>query len=415
MQQRYFAIIILSILIGISSNSSALSIQEALTIAESHPLLKIYDSVIQKAKTEQKIINKRGPSELSLVTEKLGGKSGFNVSEIKLEYAIPLKNHRLARAVENLVNITKNSENLKKNSLKRLILNETVKSFSMALAMCELVEKAQQNIENSKKLLEVSKIMAETGSISESEVYKAELALKQAELELSVAEGEYQTSLFDLSSAMGLKESINSKLEGDSEMQIVLPNSAELQELLLRQNPEIINANTQLAYLSGEQSLLRMKSKPEWKLITGATNDQESRDTSLTFGFNTEFSNKRDSLGEIKLLEEEKKHLLQVLENITRESLLSLNNLLLRFKRIKHQLTTLKSEIIPSIERLYQLSIEGFSLGKTGQTDVLLVQQELLAMRKTYWFKVIELIDAATSIENLTGFGFSYMPLTASE
>jgi outer membrane protein TolC len=97
------------------------------------------------------------------------------------------------------------------------------------------------------------------------------------------------------------------------------------------------------------------------------------------------------------------------LNNVKREAFLKLEGLVKQFERLKMQTAGLKADILPGTERLYNLSVEGYKLGKIGQTEVLQVQRELLDMRKAYLEKTRELWAAAVAIETLTGQGFTYL------
>ncbi|MDD3001605.1 MAG: TolC family protein, partial [Candidatus Riflebacteria bacterium] len=137
--------------------------------------------------------------------------------------------------------------------------------------------------------------------------------------------------------------------------------------------------------------------------------ERESGDTTAIFGISGEFSHRRDNKKEMEILNEEKKRITLLLNNVKREALLKLEGLISQFERLKKQTAGLKAEILPGAEKLYNLSIEGYKLGKIGQAEVLQVQRELLDMRKAYWDKTAELWAAATAIETLTGHGFTYV------
>lgn len=409
MRKSFRTLFLLHVFVLICVQLPALTLCEALAIAESHSLLKIADSEINIAEIEEKFSSLRGPAELSLTTEKLGGPSGFGASEISLEYAVPLKNLGLSRSAANLARMAKETEKIKKSNLRKFILNETAKSFNRALIMEEFVEKAAENIENSKKLLEVSQIMAESGSISESEVYRAELVVKQAEQDYSAAEGDLEQALSELSVAMGTTQNVKGPLKGQAGSDLELPDINSLNELILKHNSEIVALNSELIKISGRRALIRASERPSWKIVGGAVNERESGDTTAVFGISGEFPHRRDNKKEIEILKEEEKRLTLLLNNVKREAFLKLEGLVKQFERLKMQTAGLKADILPGAERLYNLSVEGYKLGKIGQTEVLQVQRELLDMRKAYLEKTKELWAAATDIETLTGHGFTYL------
>lgn len=409
MRKFFRTLFFLQTFVLICAHLPALTLCEALAIAESHSLLKIADSEIRIVELEEKYSSVRGPSELSLTTEKLGGPTGFDGTEIGLEYAVPLKNGKFNRSVANLAKMTIEIEKIKKSNLRKFILNETAKAFNRALIMEEFVKKATENIENSKKLLEVSEIMAESGSISESEVYRAELVLKQAEQDHSAAESELEAALNELAAAMGTDQTIKDSLKGETGSELDLPDTKTLTDILLKHNSEIVALNAELTKITGRRALVSASAKPSWKLVGGALNERESGDTTAIFGITGEFSHRRDNKKEMEILNEEKKRITLLLNNVKREALLKLEGLISQFERLKKQTAGLKAEILPGAEKLYNLSIEGYKLGKIGQAEVLQVQRELLDMRKAYWDKTAELWAAATAIETLTGHGFTYV------
>lgn len=411
----FFRNTVLVIFLTFSTNcSSALTLSEALAQAEQHPILKIHDLNIQGRQDEANDASSRGPANIALTSENLGGDSGFSGIETTLEVEIPFKNARRISARKKLSSIKVDISRLEKETARWLILSQTTRAFHKALAITGLTDKARENIENSEKLLDASKVMVDSGAAAEQEIYQAELVLQQAKLELQSLQDLLEDAKADLVTAMGFESLVEIDVIGSISSELELPQIEDLERIIFNSHPEIINRHIEATHAQARLDLIKAENSPAWSMTAGARNIGENGTNDFIIGFSAELPRSRDNQGERKALQKDLERIALEKKNSQRDLHLKLQSSWQKFKRLQEQTRKLRDEILPGAYHLFELSLTGYQLGKTDQIVVLQAQKEFIDQKENYLQRLEELYEAADSIESLASYSGSYGPNNAT-
>lgn len=398
---RFFLLLSIFITYG----ASALTLPEALSLAKQHPALELARQSIEIKQLGVQFYKTRGPAELSLVTEKLGGKGGSGVRELVLEYSVPLGNRALNEAQRSLAQRELEAEIVAEKSLEKAIFNATAKAFNRALILKELALQTQEDAIKAKELVEAANHLVEAGVAPETDVFQAEIALKQAELELIRLEGEYEATIGDLALAMGSPEPFapELQLEGVFTEQLQLPSLKCLEGLAFELNPELLALEASIKVEEAELENIKAENKRTYQILTGAEYEHEEKNKTFSVGVSAELPHKRDNLRDRRIKEKQIQVLSLEIANLKRELRLNLSKAQNQLINLQSQIVKLRQESVPNAERLLELSTEEYTLGKAGQTVMVLAQRELLELKKELLERVDSLYEGLSELEILTG------------
>ncbi|MBU1105205.1 MAG: TolC family protein [Candidatus Riflebacteria bacterium] len=397
-------IILLFILFLPFNHLQALTLSEALEIAEQHPALQSHDLNIKGREHEARDANARGASSISLNSENIGGsRPGFSSLESTIEFSLPIQDGQKTKARKKLATARIDLSKLEKTSARWIIKSQTQRAFHRALTSRALVEKADENIENAQKLLSAAQIMVEAGAVAEQEVFQAELLLQQAKLELQSLLGRLEDAKADLAIAMGLDSLQDQNIEGSATIDLQLPAIEELEELVLNSHPEILAKKLLSTETQSKLEAIRADNRPNWEITAGARNLRETSQHDFLIGFTVELPRARDNRGERQALAYDLERLALEKANTARELRLKLLNAWQRFNRLQEQSKKLRDEILPGAYRLFELSLTGYQLGKTDQIVALQAQKEYLNQKDNYLQRLEELYEAMDYMEGLAG------------
>ncbi len=387
---------------GIQS-TFALTLSDALELAEQHPVLKQHELNIAGRQYEIIDASAKGPAAVSINSESLGSGSGFDGLETTIEASFPLRNNARVRARKKLAEEIVELARLEKTAARWLIINQTSRAFHHALVTRDLVEKARNNIQNSEKLLDAARIMVESGSVAEQEVYQAELVVQQAKLDAETAQTDFADAIAELAVAMGLDTCDSIEITGSATADLEIQSFEELEKIVLTSHPDLVSRRAEINRLKAALKLLEADNKAVWSITTGARHLNDDGKNDFLIGIEAELPNRRDNLGSRKAAAKDIERLLLETANLERELRLKLKAAIQRFAGLKDQAGKIRDEILPGAWHLFELSLAGYQLGKTDQIVVLQAQKDYLNQRESYLQSLIKLYEAVDSIEGLAG------------
>lgn len=401
---RLFVLVIFLFLI--SSEVFALTLAEALQIAEQHPVLQLHDLNIQGRQHEKRDAAARGATGLSLTSENFGGhQTGFSDLETTFELTLPIQDAHKVRARQKLGDAAISLTQQEKIADRWQIMAHTTRAFHKALSITSLIEGAQANIDNSQKLVSAARIMVESGAVAEQEIYQAALLLQQAELEKKTLADSLAEAKAELAIAMGLEELVDSTIIGSITDDIELPGFDQLELMIKTSHPEIRNRESEIAEAEARLQILRSDNRPAWNVVAGARNQREMNQNDFLIGIAAELPRSRDNHGARLALKKDIARLRLTQINTQRELRLKLLSAWQKLTRLKEQSQILRDKILPDAHHLFELSLEGYQLGKTDQIVVLQAQREYLQQKNSYLQRLNELYEAYDYIGSLVGSG----------
>ncbi|PKL46470.1 MAG: hypothetical protein CVV42_16335 [Candidatus Riflebacteria bacterium HGW-Riflebacteria-2] len=397
-------VILLYILFYPFNLSQALTLDDALEIAQNHPVLQSHDLNIKGREHEARDANARGASSISLNSENFGGSQrGFSNVEASIEFSLPIQDKEKVKARTKLAMARIDLSKLAKTSAAWIIQNQTQRAFHRALSARLIAEKAEENIENAKKMVSAAQIMVEAGSTAEREVFQAELFLQEAKLEHQSLLGRFEDAKADLAIAMGLDSLQNHSIEGSATIDLQLPAIEELEMLVLSSHPEILAGELLSDEVNSKLAVIRAENRPGWGITAGARNLRETSQHDFLIGITVELPRARDNKGERQSLQCDLERLALEKANKARELRLQLISAWQKFTRLQEKSKKIRDEILPASYQLFELALTGYQLGKTDQIVVLQTQKEFLGHRDNYLQSLAELYEAMDYIESLVG------------
>lgn|GEM_PF-1227656 len=384
------------------SQLQALTLNEALEIAQKHPVLQSHDLNIRGREHEAKNANARGASSISFNSENFGGSQrGFSNVESSVEFSLPIQDRKKVKARTKLARARIDLSKLEKTSAAWIIQNQTQRAFHRALTARLLAEKAEENIDNAEKMVSAAQIMVEAGATAERENFQAELLLQEAKLEHQSLLGKFEDAKADLAIAMGLDSLQNQSIEGSATIDLELPAIDKLERLALGSHPEILAGNLLTDEVQAKLEVIRAENRPEWEITAGARNLRETSQHDFLIGITVELPRSRDNVGERQALQSDIERLALEKANKARELRLQLLNAWQKFTRLQKQSKKVRDEILPASYHLFELALTGYQLGKTDQIVVLQTQKEFLNHRNNYLQNLEELYESMDYIESL--------------
>ncbi|EKD81712.1 MAG: outer membrane efflux protein [uncultured bacterium] len=409
-------VILLHIIFFPFNQSQALTLDDALEIAQKHPVLQSHDLNIRGREHEAKDANAKGASSISFNSENFGGSQrGFSNVESSIEFSLPIQDRKKVKARTKLARARIDLSKLEKTSAAWIIQSQTQRAFHRALTARLFAEKAEENIENAQKMVNAAQIMVEAGSTAEREVFQAELLSQEAKLEHQSFLGRFEDAKADLAIAMGLDSLQHHSIEGSATIDLQLPAIEELEKLVLSSHPEILVGDLLADEVQSKLAVIRAENRPGWEITAGARNLRETSQHDFLIGITVELPRARDNKGERQALKYDLERLALEKANKARELRLQLLNAWQKFTRLQNQSIKIRDEILPASYHLFELALTGYQLGKTDQIVVLQTQKEFLSHRDNYLQNLEELYEAMDYIESLAGPANTVIRTSSSE
>ena len=286
---------------------------------------------------------------------------------------------------------------------KRLdLLAETTKAFIRALAARKKVALSEKFHQLAKRVFQVVSERVEAGKVSPLEKTKAQVTVAGTRIELERARRQWNVSRKRLAANWG---SISPKFEGvagDLDKISALPSIDKLLEKTA-QNPDQARWETEI--LLGEAKLEFEKSKriPNVTVSAGLQRFEQTNDNALVVGLSIPIPVFDHNQGRI----EEARHNLRKVEEQKRITDVRIKTELSSAYQILSasylEAISLKKDVLPAAQRVFDGLSEGYRQGKFRYLDVLDAQRTLFTAQATYIEALANYHETSVEVERLIG------------
>lgn len=317
--------------------------------------------------------------EVSFVRE--GTQRGTRTQNVQLSQVFELGGKRSARII-----LAERERSFASSSLDvaRLDLRADVTAaYFDALAAQERVQLAQASLDVASKGANAAEKRVAAGRISPIEQDRAGVALASSRLELAQAQSELWVAMRTLAAYWGETIPVARTLAVPELDLAPTPTIEELQRRLAS-SPQLRRARLQVEREEAQVGVDRAQRMPDLTLIVGSKKDEEIGRSQTVLGlavplplFNRNQGSLQASLGRADKaraeLEAQRLRLHRDLANAHQRAQLS-----------RERVRTMREEILPSAQRVFDSTVTGFEAGKFSFLEVLDAQRTLLQIRTQY-------------------------------
>jgi len=389
--------ILLTAVLGLSLSSSAITVEEALTIARTHsPSVRAALAEQQAASRRVEVAGNWANPTLEFEGEGLGGDNDdFDQGEygVTLKQTIPLggKSKNQRAVAQQIVHVTAHAA-----SEDALVLDAQVRSaFAEALAQQEISTVRDEQEKLGREFVAVATERYAGGGGSKLAIIQAELALEEILLEKQCCFGDLDAAKKELAVWMGVP------LE-----EVGVPSGPfyELAEFTVKtvdeKHPTLQRFRAQEEEARAVADLAKSQNAGDLKLGAGVKYEAADEAQSFVVSASIPLSIRKTGRVEraaallradaIDAQREQAKRALQI----------QLNKMLQTYQRTAEEATQYKTRMLPMAEAAYALSRTGYDAGRYSWLELLAAQQNLAGIRIRYIEAILVAQKASAELNN---------------
>ncbi len=284
-------------------------------------------------------------------------------------------------------------------ALRLDIIRQTTQSFYDVLGVKELLKLNIELTQLAEEVYQTVKERVSAGKVSPLEGIKARANLDNQRIELKNIEKELKSAVKELNAVLGSKYQSFETVEGNLELLEPMASLKELTELISK-NPDIIRFETEKEH---RLSALQLEESQVFPDITTAVgiNGKETDGYSCVVEFSMPFKIFDRNQGNIK-------EACQSLEQVSKEQYAAevsiykeLNVAYEEAAALLNQISSLKNDILPTMEEVFNSIQEGYRFGKFSYLEVLDAQRSFFESKSKYLESLISYHKAYAEIERL--------------
>jgi cobalt-zinc-cadmium efflux system outer membrane protein len=317
--------------------------------------------------------------EVSFVRE--GTQRGTRTQTVQLSQVLELGGKRSAR-----INLAERERSLAAGNLsvaRTDLRADVTAAYFDALSAQERVQIAQTSLDVAGKASFAAERRVAAGRVSPVEQDRSGVALSTARLELAQAQSELSIAMLTLAAYWGETVAVSRPLVAPGLDQASVPSLNELQQRL-DASPQMRRARLQVEREEAQVGVDRSQRIPDVTLIVGSKKDDEIGHSQTVLGvsvplplFNRNQGSLQASLSRAEKarteLEAERLRLSQALASAYE-----------RTQLYREQVRTMREDVLPRAQRVFDAAVTGFEAGKFSFLDVLDAQRTLLQIRTQY-------------------------------
>lgn len=317
--------------------------------------------------------------EVSFVRE--GTQRGTRTQTVQLSQVLELGGKRSAR-----IRLAERERSLADGnlSLARADLRADVTSaYFDALAAQERLQVAQSSLDIASKATYAAEKRVAAGRVSPVEQDRAGVAQASVRLELAQAQSELSIAMHTLAAYWGEATSPARSLALPELDLTRVPTIDELQQRL-DSSPQLRRSRLQLEREEAQVGVDRSQRMPDLTLIVGRQKDDEIGHSQTVLGVSVPiplFNRNRGSLQASLARAEKARSELDTERLRLHQSLVTVYQ---RAQLSREQVRSMREDILPKAQRVFDAAVTGFEAGKFSFLDVLDAQRTLLQIRTQY-------------------------------
>ncbi|MDF1581247.1 MAG: TolC family protein [Desulfuromonadales bacterium] len=287
-------------------------------------------------------------------------------------------------------------------SLRFQVMSEAAKQFYSVLAVKRKLGLANEKLRLNKKTLTNVQERIATGKAAEIEQFRFQTLVSVSELQYEQAQRNFDTEIRTLARYWGSETIDFNSVVGDLEQINPVPAWEEMISGLA-QSP-LMRRLEQAVLLAAQQlQLEKTKQIPDVTLSLGVKNDRTTSDNAIMAGISVpiQFFDRNQHMVAVAQSRET-----QVKSKIKAELLQLKADLYRQWQQLHflyREVTTMRDQIIPALQRAYDGMAYGYLTGKFGSLEVLDAERELSAAKENYIDSLLSYQHTVATIEQRLG------------
>lgn len=317
--------------------------------------------------------------EVSFVRE--GSQRGTRTQTVQLSQVLELGGKRSAR-----IRLAERERSLAEGNLgvaRTDLRADVTAAYFDALGAQERLQIAQASLDVASKAATAAEKRVAAGRVSPVEQDRAGVAQASARLDLAQAQSELSIAMHTLAAYWGETAAVSRPLVVPELDLAAAPSLSELQQRL-DASPQLRRSRLQVEREEAQVGLDRSQRMPDVTLMVGRQKDDEIGRTQTVLGVSLPiplFNRNQGSL-QASLSRAEKAR--TELEASRLRLHQSLTTAYQRAQLSREQVRTMREDILPRAQRVFDAAVTGFEAGKFSFLDVLAAQRTLLQIRTQY-------------------------------
>lgn len=317
--------------------------------------------------------------EISFVRE--GTERGMRTQTVQLSQVLELGGKRAAR-----IRLADSEQQLAAGSLDAAKLDlrgDVTIAFFDALAAQERVRLAQASLDVANEAAGAATKRVAAGRVSPVEQDRAGVAQASSRIEVAQAQATAQVALYKLAAYWG-ETSPPSHALFMPELDLTPPPPLAELERRLTQTPRLQRARLQVEREQAQVGLDRAERIPDVTLIVGSKKDDQIGGSQAVVGLSVPLPlfNRNQGKLQASLARADKAQAEFDAERLRLHQ--ELTDVHQRAQLTSTQVRSMREEILPAAQRVFESTVTGFEAGKFGFLDVLDAQRTLLQIRTQY-------------------------------
>lgn len=367
------------------------------------PRLKAFGSGVAAARGEQSQAGAWVNPEVGVEAENVAGGGpykGFDSAEVTYGVAQQFQIGGKISARQNIAGKGLEIASLDEQAARLDVIRDVTTVYADVVAAEENMRLASEQRELAEDVLKSVSVRVNAAAAPLIQKSRAEVERSTATITLDKANRERDIARKKLAALMG-EERFNLPLDSMAFYAIAKPEPASLEEKL-KTNPDLVKLNSSLEQSKARLELEQANAIPDPRVSVGVRDFRDSGDQAFVVGLSLPIPVFNANRGNI----EKARHDVSRTEMDNRQMALNTGaELTQAYERMENaylQAQTLKTEILPSADKAFRLSREGYGLGRFPYLEVLDAQRSLFGVKQQQIEAIREFHTAKAQVERLT-------------
>jgi len=381
-----------------------LNLKEALALTLiNNPELKVYSLGIRAAEA-RRLQNSLMPNpELEIEVEEFGGgsnRSEFEAAETTIQLSQTIELGGKLQKREKVASLDTELARLDYQKTKLEIFSEATNAFLNVLSAQEKLRLSDELLKIAIETFESVEKRVNAGKDSPLEKTRASIALSNIKSENQQAQLELEYAMKKLASFWSQDELVFERIEGELDVIEELETFEDLSNKL-KQNPEYKFWEIEVEKSQAQLSLEKSKSIMDMTVGAGVQKFNETDDNAFVFGLSVPLpvsdrnqGAKEEALVNMIQKKEKRKAAIIKLQN-------DFNEAYKEFTKSYNKAVTMKNEILPAANELFESSTTAYNEGKIDYLNLLDAQRTFFDVQNEYIESLADYHIAKTEIEKL--------------
>ena len=287
-------------------------------------------------------------------------------------------------------------------AVKLDVFVDVVSLFTNALAVQQQMDLRQELVNVAESFLKNIQRRVEAGRDSPAEAARAKVELSAAKIDLQRLQKELQSARKKLAATWGSDEPTFGRLRGNLDVVTELPALEKL-DALVSNNPDIARWTTEIQQRDAELSLEKTQRIPDPLIGAGYRRLNQSGDNAFIMGISLPLQIFNRNQGNIQAAQYRKSQAEQMKRAVQISLSSALTEIYNNLSASYHEISTLKTSVIPEAQNAYEMIKQGYQMGKYGFLDVLAAQRSLFEVRSQYLNALADYHQNTARLERLIG------------